>query len=81
MLGVSSLDLLGHSISSAGISPLPSKCEAIQQFPKPSLQHQLREFLEMVNYYNRFIPRCSLLLQPLYAMLKPCKRGQSVTLD
>ena len=40
--GVSSLDFLGHSISSTAISPLPSKCEAIQQFPKPSTQRQLR---------------------------------------
>ena len=34
----------------------------------------------MLNYYNRFVPRCALLLQPLYAMVKPAKRGQSITL-
>ncbi len=34
----------------------------------------------MVNFYNRFVPHCSLLLQPLYAMVKPSKRGQSFTL-
>ena len=81
MLGVSSLDFLGHSISSAGIAPLPSKCEAIQRFPKLFTQRQLNEFLGMINYYNRFIPHCSLLLQPLYSMVKPCKRGQSVTFE
>ncbi|XP_063885527.1 nascent polypeptide-associated complex subunit alpha, muscle-specific form-like [Scylla paramamosain] len=41
---------------------------------------QLKQFLGMLNYYNRFIPSCSLLLQPLYAMIKPCKRGQSISL-
>ena len=30
LLDVSSLDFLGYSISSTGIIPLPSKCEAIQ---------------------------------------------------
>ena len=78
--GVASLTFLGHTITPAGITPLATKCEAIQQFPKPSTQRQLKEFLGMVNYYNRFIPHCSLLLQPLHTMIKPCKRGQSVTL-
>jgi len=78
--GVSSVDFLGHTVSAAGITPLPAKCEAIQQFPKPTTQCQLKEFLGMINYYNRFIPKCSLLLQPLYSIIRPCKRGQSVAL-
>ena len=73
--GVTSLTFLGHTVTPAGIAPLHTKSEAIQQFPKPSIQHKLKEFLGMINYYNRFIPHCSLLLQPLYAMVKPCKRG------
>ena len=79
-LGVASLTFLGHTVTTAGIAPLHSKCEAIQQFPKPFTQRRLKEFLGMVNYYNRFIPHCSLLLKPLHAMCKPCKRGQSVAL-
>ena len=80
-LGVSSTDFLGYTVSAAGISPLQSKCDAIMQFPKPSTQRQLKEFLGMLNYYIRFIPHCSLLLRPLYSMIKPCKRGQSITLE
>lgn len=34
----------------------------------------------MVNFYNRFLPKCSLFLQPLYTIFKSCKRGQSVAL-
>lgn len=79
--GVSSLTFLGHTVSPTGVTPLTTKCEAIQQFPKPSTQRQLKQFLGMVNYYHRFIPRCSLLLQPLHAMIKPCKRGQSISLS
>lgn len=78
--GATSLTFLGHTVSPAGIAPLSTKCEAIQQFPKPSTQRQLKCFLGMVNYYHRFIPRCSALLQPLHAMVKPCKRGQSISL-
>ena len=78
--GVPSLTFLGHTVSPAGITPLSSKCEAIQQFPKPSTQRQLKRFLGMINYYHRFIPHCSLLLHPLHTMIKPCKRGQSISL-
>lgn len=79
--GVASLTFLGHTISPEGVTPLHSRASAIQQFPKPSTQRQLKEFLGMINFYNRFIPRCSLLLQPLYAMVKPCKRGRSIALQ
>ena len=79
--GVSSVEFLGHSVSQTGIAPLQSKCTAIQQFPKPSTQRQLKEFLGMINYYNRFIPNCSAHLQPLYSMLKPAKKGQSIKLS
>ena len=79
--GATSLAFLGHVVSSAGITPLPSKSAAIQEFPKPNTQRQLKEFLGMINYYNRFIPKCSLLLQPLYNIIRPAKRGQSITLN
>lgn len=79
--GKSSVSFLGHTVSSTGIAPLHMKTEAIRQFPKPTTQRQLKEFLGMINYYNRFIRNCSLLLQPLYAIIKPAKRGQSVTLQ
>lgn len=79
--GKSSLPFLGHTVSAAGITPLQTKNDAIQQFPKPNTQRQLKEFLGMINYYNRFIRNCSLLLQPLYAFIKPAKRGQSITLQ
>lgn len=81
VLGMLSLNLLGHSISSLAIASPLTKCEAIQRLLKPSTKQQLKELLEMVNYYNRFIPRCLLHVHPLYSILKPCKKSQSVTLD
>ena len=78
--GTTTVSFLGHTVSSDGIAPLSSRCTAIQEFPKPTTQRQLREFLGMINYYNRFIPRCSLLLQPLYDIIKPSKKGQSIKL-
>lgn len=34
----------------------------------------------MINIYNRFIPNCATILNPLYSMLKPSKKGQSIML-
>ncbi|XP_076069735.1 uncharacterized protein LOC143041611 [Oratosquilla oratoria] len=33
-----------------------------------------------IKYCNRFIPKCSFVLQPLYSLIRPCKRGQSLKL-
>uniref|UniRef100_A0A669EDT9 Gypsy retrotransposon integrase-like protein 1 n=1 Tax=Oreochromis niloticus TaxID=8128 RepID=A0A669EDT9_ORENI len=38
--------------------------------PRPASVKALQEFLGMVNFYNRFLPRAAHLLQPLYAALK-----------
>ena len=81
ILGVTSIDFLGHTVTSTGVTPHHSKFESIMQFPKPLSQRKLQEFLGMINFYNRYIPHSSLLLQPLCAMLKPSERGQLVTLS
>ena len=66
---VSSLDFLGHRVSAAGITPLQSKVEAIQDYPQPTTTGQLRRFLGLVNFYHRFVPHCADILQPLHALL------------
>ena len=68
-LGVAELDFLGHHVSSAGISPLPRKVQAIADFPKPQTERQLRKFIGMVTFYHRFLPRAADHLQPLYSLL------------
>ena len=52
-----------------GVKPLAVKVSAIQNFPQPTTQTKLREFLGLVNFYRRFIPRCSHILQPLTELL------------
>ncbi|XP_064482852.1 uncharacterized protein LOC135395685 [Ornithodoros turicata] len=43
--GVEQLEFLGHLITSSGITPLPAKVQAIQDFPQPSSARKVREFL------------------------------------
>ena len=71
IFGAASLEFLGHQNSVHGISPLPQKVQAIQDFPAPSSLRKLREFLGLVNFYRRFIPHCASLVQPLTDLLSP----------
>lgn len=63
--GVPQITFLGHLVNCHGIRPLPDKVEALRSFPRPNTQRKLREFLGLINFYNRFIPNCAYILSPL----------------
>ncbi|BHF60739.1 hypothetical protein SprV_0100370500 [Sparganum proliferum] len=69
VLGVPWLEFLGHQVDSEGSRPLPSKVEALRNFPPPTSKRQLQRFLGMVNFYRRFLPNCACLMLPLTNML------------
>nr|VZI31480.1 unnamed protein product [Spirometra erinaceieuropaei] len=48
VLGVPSLEFLGHQVDSEGLRPLPSKVEAVRNFPPPTSKRQLQRFLGML---------------------------------
>ena len=60
--GKTEVEFLGHSLGVVGISPSPTKTEAIIQFPVPTNMKSLQQFLSMVNFYRRFIPNCASIL-------------------
>ena len=67
--GLTKLEFLGHTISASGIAPLNSKVTVIREFLLPNSVCKLREFLGLVSFYGRFIPRCATTLQPLTDLL------------
>nr|VZI30928.1 unnamed protein product [Spirometra erinaceieuropaei] len=74
VLGVTSLEFLGHLIDSNGIRPLPSKGAAIRDFPPPTSKRQLQRSLGMMNFYRRFLPNCADTILPLPSLLLGSKR-------
>ena len=54
LFGVAELDILGHHVDSTGVHPLEEKVQAIREFPRPTTQRKLREFLGLVN----LLPLC-----------------------
>ena len=65
VFAVSSLEFLGHQITSAGVVPLSRHVDAIQHFPQPKDIKQLQRFLGLVNFYRRFIPGIAGILKQL----------------
>lgn len=68
--GATVVEYLGHFISEAGVSTDPSKIKAVEQWPTPTSQKQLRSFLGLANYYRRFIQGYSIIARPLTTLLK-----------
>lgn len=68
--GVSELSFLGHKITTSGVEPLRDRVEAVGKRLKPETVKQLRSLLGYINFYHRFIPGCSRILQPLHSAVK-----------
>ena len=53
------IQYLGHIISGEGITPLPEKLESIQKILPPKTPKEVKQFLGLIGYYHKFVPRFS----------------------
>ena len=65
---------LGHVISSEGVKCDPIKVQAVQDWHAPKTVKQVRSFLGMVCYYNKFIKNYASVAKPLYDLLGKKKK-------
>lgn len=65
-----SVKYLGHIIKHDSVTPLKDNLIAIQNFPTPTTQKQVRQFIGKINFYNKYIPNFSIKLDPLYNLLR-----------
>lgn len=75
--GQSQVKFLGYNVSCDGTRPLEAKVEAITNFPQPTTAKKLRQFLGMVNFYRRFIPRAAKVQAPLNDLLRGNTKGNA----
>ena len=61
---------LVHIISAQGVSPDPSKLQAVADYPPPTDAKQLKKFLGLSNYYRRFIQHYAAIAEPLHKILR-----------
>ena len=55
---------LGHIVSGEGVTPLPEKLNSIQEMLPPKTPKEVKQFLGLIGYYRKFVPRFSDLAQP-----------------
>lgn len=67
--GKSEINFLGHLVTPKGIKPLPERVEAVQQCKLPTMAHELKSFLAIVNFYRRFLPHAIDSQLPLLKMI------------
>lgn len=74
---------LGHVIDQKGVAVDPAKVSVISDMPKEALMEEdgctpsvkkVKSFLGMVLFYQSFIPRCSAIAKPLFALTAAQKR-------
>lgn len=65
-----SVKYLGHVIQNNSVRPLKDNLISIRDFPTPKTQKNIRQFLGKINFYHEYIPRSSIILDPLHNLLR-----------
>ena len=63
------VEYLGHVVSKCEVEPVPTKVDAIQQWPTPQSVWTLRGFLGLSGFYRRFTKGYATMAAPLTALL------------
>ncbi|GBG80326.1 hypothetical protein CBR_g30694 [Chara braunii] len=65
------LEYLGHYVTPQGIRPLADKIEALQVWPDPTNTTDVRSFMGLAGYYQRFITGYSRIAAPMTRLQSP----------
>lgn len=67
---------LGHKVDATGLHPVHEKVQAIKEAPTPSNVTELKAYLGLLNYYNKFLPNLSTVLAPVHKLLQKDTKWQ-----
>ena len=59
------IQYLGHLIAEDGFTPLPEKLESIRKMLRPKTSKEVKQFLGLIGYYRKFVPRFSDIVRSL----------------
>lgn len=64
------MEFLGHKLSIDGITPCPTKLQALTNMVPPSNITQVRTFVGLASYYSRFVPQFEWIGHGLHQLTK-----------
>ena len=59
------IQYLGHLVLEKGFELLPEKLESIRKMPAPKMAKEVKQFLGLIGYYRKFVPRFANISRPL----------------
>lgn len=68
--GQTTIEYLGHIITSEGVGPDPEKIKTMVSWPPPTNIKQLRGFLGLTGFYQKFVKAYATVAAPLTQLLK-----------
>ena len=69
-IGYDHIECLGHLVGKNRLFPHPNKVKAIEDAARPETKHQIKSFLGLVGFYQKFIPNFSHVAAPLTDLTK-----------
>ena len=64
------VEYLGFEVTKEGLKPSPAKVQAVAECPVPKIVKDVRSFLGLASYYQRFIKDFSKIARPLTKLIK-----------
>ena len=61
---------LGNGLQPEGVAPVKGKLNAVCEWETPTNVKDIRSFLEVANYYHRFVPGYASIVAPLTMLTK-----------
>ena len=65
-----SVEYFGHRIDKDGLHPTENMVKCIKEAATPKNVTELKAFLRLMNYYERFLPHLATKLAPMYHLLQ-----------
>ena len=69
-LGLEEATYLGYRVGRGNVRPQEAKIRTIRDWPRPTTKKQVKSFLGLVGYYQRFIPGFATLASPLHDLTR-----------
>jgi hypothetical protein len=73
------VEFLGHFVGRAGVRMVEGKVAAVEEWPTPTCQKEVEQFVGLAGYYRRFIADFSKIAAPLSALCGTLRKGKGGT--